>query len=56
LQALNWPINSLYTKVDDVLLLGSLPATQDVPALAKARVKHVINMCSEWWGPQAAYR
>jgi hypothetical protein len=48
-------INSLYSAVDDTVLLGALPFAYDVAALQRAGVKGVVNMCAEWSGPQRAY-
>ncbi len=50
-----WRLNQLFSAIDDVVLLGAMPLPADVPALAAAGVKGVVNMCGEYSGPVGAY-
>lgn len=49
-------LNTLYSKVDGNLLLGSLPFPEDVPRLQREGVVAVVNMCREWPGPECVSR
>lgn len=44
-----------WDRVDEHLILGALPFSHDVPALAAEGVRGVINTCEEYAGPEKAY-
>ena len=49
------PRRRWWDQVDELLILGALPFASDVPALARAGVKAVLNLCAEYAGPVEAY-
>ena len=48
---LNYRYNSLFTRIQERLLLGSIPFPRNVAALAREGVTHVVNMEKEYAGP-----
>jgi hypothetical protein len=45
-----------YSDIDDVVSVGSVPLSRDVPFLHSNGVVGVVNMCREYPGPVDAYR
>ncbi len=50
LKTRNW-----WDSVDENIILGAYPFAADVPSLAQAGVKAVVNTCHEYQGPVEAY-
>lgn len=48
-------IRNWWDRVDDVVVLGAMPLRSDVPGLAAAGVRGVVNTCQEYAGPQKEY-
>jgi atypical dual specificity phosphatase len=44
-----------WDEIDDHVLMGAFPFARDVPRLAAAGVRGVVNTCREYAGPLAAY-
>jgi atypical dual specificity phosphatase len=45
-----------WDEIDDHVLMGAFPFARDVPRLAEAGVRGVVNTCREYAGPVAAYQ
>lgn len=44
-----------WDRIDSTIVLGAMPFARDVPALAAAGVRGVVNTCEEYAGPAAEY-
>jgi len=51
LKVRNW-----WDQVDDHIILGAFPFARDVPKMAQAGVRAVVNTCEEYGGPVEAYQ
>lgn len=48
-------VRNWWDRVDDCVILGAMPFRRDVPHLADAGVRGVVNTCQEYAGPVAEY-
>lgn len=49
-------VRNWWDEIDEVVIMGALPWSRDVPVLHQLGVGAVVNTCEEYAGPQAAYQ